>query len=162
MLPLFGDRKPFPFADTTYNENLGTFSPDGRWVAYVSNESGRNEIFVAPFDSAAPRTGRAPATKWQVSTAGGNWPRWRNDGKEIFYLAPDNRLMAVAGDGRVAAFDVGAARSLFTMRPVNNQRFMYDVSSDGQRFLVNTPVDDSGPAQAPITLVINWPAIVKR
>jgi len=163
VLPLFGDRKAFPLVDTPYNENLGLFSPDGKWVAYVSNESGRNEVYVAPFDGTPTSAAvRASGSKWQVSTAGGNWPRWRKDGREIFYIAPDNRLMVATVDGRGAAFDVAAVRPLFAMRLVRNQRFMYDVSGDGQRFLVNTPQEESSPVQAPITLLVNWPAIIRR
>jgi len=158
VLPLFGDRKPFPFVDTSSNESLGLFSPDGRWVAYVSNESGRNEVYVGPFSGTPTASGiSAPVGKWQVSTAGGNWHRWSKDGKEIFYLAPDNKLMVATVDGSGSAFDVGVVRPLFNMRPVTNQRFMYDVSADGGRFLVNAPVEEAPPTQPPITLVINWP-----
>jgi serine/threonine protein kinase len=166
ILPLFGDRKPFPFLQTSFSEDLGFFSPDGLWIAYVSNESGRNEVYVAPFlglrgepTAAAPGT---PGGKWQVSAAGGNWPRWRSDGKEIFYLAPDSKLMVAAVNGQGSAFEVDAVRPLFDMRPVTNQRFMYDVSADGQRFLVNTPAEEGSSAPAPITLVVNWPAALKN
>src|SRR5437588_6608101 len=79
LLTMSGDRKPTPFLTTRFNEAAPTFSPDGRWVAYQSNESGRNEIYVTPF----PQTG----AKWQVSTAGGTEPRWRKDSHEIFYLS---------------------------------------------------------------------------
>ncbi|MBI2186875.1 MAG: PD40 domain-containing protein [Acidobacteria bacterium] len=86
--PLSGDRKPFLFFQTPFTEAFGRFSPDGHWIAYVSNESGRNDVYVAPF----PGPGGAPAAatastmagKWQISTAGGAWPRWRRDGREIF------------------------------------------------------------------------------
>ncbi|MBI3048045.1 MAG: PD40 domain-containing protein [Acidobacteria bacterium] len=150
VLSFTGDRKPFPFMETPFNETVATFSPDGRWVAYVSNESGRNEVYVVPFPG--------PGGKWQVSTAGGNWPRWRRDGREVFYLAPDNRLMAAAVDGQGPAFDVGAVRPLFGTRARPNRRYMFDVSADGQRFLINTLVEQ---AVQPITLVVNWPALRK-
>jgi hypothetical protein len=102
-----------------------------------------------------------PGSKWQVSTAGGSWPRWRRDGKEIFYLAPDNKLMAVVVNGQGSGFEVGALRPLFDTRaPRINLRSAYDVSPDGQRFLVNTLAD--GTASAPITLVVNWPALLKK
>ena len=172
VLPLFGGRKPFPFLQTPFNEVPGRFSPDGRWIAYASNESGRNEVYVAPFPglggtpSAAAALG-TPGGKWQVSTAGGNWPRWRRDGKEIFYLAPDNlapdnKLMAAAASGQGSAFEVGAVRPLFETRAIANanQRYPYDVSADGQRFLVNTLAEET--TSAPITLVVNWPALVKK
>jgi serine/threonine protein kinase/Tol biopolymer transport system component len=165
VLPLFGDRKPFPFLQTQFNELPGGFSPDGRWIAYVSNESGRSEVYVSPF----PEPGRvrsAAATletqggKWQVSTAGGYQPRWRRDGKEIFYLGPDDKLMSAAVNGAGSAFEVGAVRPLFDTR-AGGPGFLYDVSADGQRFLVNTLVEELSES-APITLVVNWPALLKK
>ncbi len=152
VLPLFGDRKPFPFLQTPFNEGTGRFSPDGRWIVYGSNESGRNEVYVAPFPG--------PGGKWQVSAAGGSGPRWGRDGKEIFYLGPDNKLMAATVNGAGSAFEVGAARALFGTRAITNQRSMYDPSPDGQRFLVNMLADED--AAAPITLVVNWPALLKK
>jgi len=152
VLPLYGDRRAFPFLQTPFSEVAGRFSPDGRWIAYVSNESGKAEVYVAPFPG--------PGDKWQVSAMGGNFPRWRRDGKEIFYLAPDNKLMSAVVNGAGSAFEVGALRSLFETRPTTQARSMYDVSPDGQRFLVNMLVDDV--AAAPITLVVNWPALLKK
>ena len=151
VLPLFGDRKPFQFLQTQFNERGGQFSADGRWVAYVSDESGRPEVYVAPFPG--------PGGKWQVSTTGGTQPRYRRDGKEIFYLAPDNKLMAAAVNGQGSAFEVGAVRPLFDTRP-SGPGFVYDVAPDGQRFLVNTLTEEV--ASAPITLVVNWPALLKK
>jgi eukaryotic-like serine/threonine-protein kinase len=167
VLPLFGDRKPFPFLQTPFSEFPARFSADGRWIAYASNESGRKEIYVVPFPgrggapSAAPAL-ETPGDKWQVSTAGGSWPRWRSDGKEIFYLAPDKKLMSAMVNGSGSAFEVGAVRPLFDTRAltIGNTGSMYDVSPDGQRFLVNTLADDV--AAAPITLVVNWPALLKK
>ena len=86
VLPLLGDRKPIPFVQTQFSEWDAHFSPDGHWLAYVSNESGRPEVYIAPFPG--------PGGKWQVSTAGGILPRWRRDGRELFYVALDNQLMA--------------------------------------------------------------------
>jgi Tol biopolymer transport system component len=161
VLPLFGDRKPFPFLQTTSFENGGQFSPDGRWIAYESNESGRDEVYVAPFQGGAPSAAATRGTsggKWQLSTAGGTQPRWRRDGKEIFYLAPDNKLMATVVNGQGSAFEVGAVRPLFDTR-TSGPLYVYDVSPDGQRFLVNTLVEEAAPE--PITLVVNWPALLK-
>ena len=101
VLPLTGDRKPLPLLHTQFGETDGRISPDGRWVVYRSNESGRNEIYVAPF----PR----PGGKWQISTAGGYAPRWRHDGSEIFYLTPDDELMVASVNGKSAGFEVGAS-----------------------------------------------------
>jgi Tol biopolymer transport system component len=151
ILPLSGDRKPYPFLQTQFNERYGQFSPDGRWVAYFSNESGKYEVYVAPFPG--------PGGKWQISTGGGSFPRWRRDGTEIFYLAPDNKLMAAAVDGKAGTFEVGVVKPLFQTR-VTGSRYEYDVSADGQRFLINTaPVQ---AASAPITVVLNWTAGLKK
>ena len=152
VLPLSGDRKPVPFLNTKFDESFGQFSPDGRWVAYRSNESGRNEVYVAPFPG--------PGGKWQISTAGGDRPRWRRDGSEIFYLAPDNKLMAAAVNGKGASFEVGAVKPLFEARFVTGGRYQYAVSADGQRFLINTTPEQA--ASAPITVVLNWTAGLKK
>jgi serine/threonine protein kinase len=152
VLPLAGDRKPFPFLNTQFNEIPGQFSPDGRWVAYASNESGRYEVYVAPFPG--------PGGKWQISTGGGIWPRWQHDGTEIFYLAPDNKLMAAAVNVKGPSFEVGAVKPLFETHAVTLFRYSYDVSADGQRFLINTVREQT--ASAPITVVLNWIAGLKK
>jgi eukaryotic-like serine/threonine-protein kinase len=154
ILPLSGDRKPFPFIKTPYNELAGRFSPDGEWVAYQSNESGDYEVYVAPF----PATG----LKVRISTHGGFWPVWRGDGMEIFYLAPDNRMMAAAVNGKGASFDVSAVKPLFQPPSiyVNGPLRQYDVSADGQRFLLAVPVEQA--VSLPITVVLNWTAALKK
>jgi Tol biopolymer transport system component len=153
VLPLSGDRKPFPFLQSRFTETSGKFSPDGRWVAYVSNESGRNEVYVAPFTGAA---GEASG-KWQVSNGGGNLPQWRGDGEEIFYVNPDNMLTAAQVAVRESAFEVGAVKPLVAVRLPFSPRSNYQVASDGQRFLVNMgPVQTAAPT--PITVVLNWQA----
>jgi serine/threonine protein kinase/Tol biopolymer transport system component len=149
ILPL-GSRKPFPFLQTRFNEGSGRFSPDGRWIAYASNESGRFEVYVVPFPG--------PGAKSQVSFTGGNWPRWRRDGKELFYSAPGNRLMGAAVNGSGSAFEVTAARSLF--QAPATVAGGYALSTDGERLLINTLVEDRTPV--PITLVLNWTAALKK
>jgi hypothetical protein len=151
VLPLFGDRQPHPFLQTPFNEAQGRFSPDGRWVAYVSHEAGGPEVYVAPFPIA---TG-----KWRISTAGGSWPQWRRDGKEIFYVQPENKLMAAAVDGRASVFEVGAVRLLFETRWKSYGNPCV-ASGDGQRFLVNMLLEET--TSVPITLVVNWPALLKK
>ena len=153
ILPLSGDRKPFPFLQTESQEGNGMFSPDGRWVAYFSTESGNVELYVASFPGAGG--------KRQVSTSGANTPaKWRKDGKEIFYLAPDDKLMAAEVNGRGATLEVGAVRPLFDIRR-GGPGYVYDVTADGERFLVNSAVEPKEPS-APITLVVNWTADLKK
>jgi eukaryotic-like serine/threonine-protein kinase len=155
VLPLFGDKKPFPFLDSSFVETRGRFSPDGRWIAYASDESGQLEIYVARFPE--------PGERRRVSTAGGLWPRWRRDGKEIVYVASNNTLAAATVNGEGATFEVGAVRTLFAVRPrpmVSLGDYPYDVSADGQRFLINTVADET--ASAAITLVVNWTAGLKK
>jgi Tol biopolymer transport system component len=132
----------------------GQFSPDGRWVAYSSNESGKWEVFVAPFPG--------PGGNWQVSTSGGSEPRWRRDGKELFYVAPDGKMMAV--DVKASpTFEAEVARALFQTHRreavSSADMFSYDVSADGQRFLINAEVE--GAASPPLTVVLNWTAELK-
>ena len=154
VLPLFGDRKPFPLQQKPFRAELGRFSPDGRWVAYTSNESGRAEVYVTPFPG--------PGGRWRVSTAGGTGPTWRRDGREFFYLAPDGKLMAATVNGRGSTFEIGAAQALFetTLRSTVGALKLYDASADGQQFLINTIVDD--PRAASLTLVVNWQAGLKK
>ena len=148
VLPFVGDRKPQRFAWLTAPRFLSWayFSPDGRWVAYGSSESGRSEIYVVPSDGSAG--------KWRISRAEGALPRWRRDGREIYYLEGMSKLMAAAVDGRGAAFQVGAVSELFPMEALATGARPYDVTPDGQRFLVNAR--QAGARQAPITVVVNW------
>ena len=159
VLPLFGDRKPFPFVQTARRTRATVrFSPDGRWIVYTSIESGRTEVYVAPFSG----SGGAPAGKRQISTGGGTQPHWRQDGREIVYvtLPPDATLMAAAVTARDTAFDVGTVEPLFAVRPPGTGGTFYDVSPDGQRFLVNMAPEVT-TAPTPITVVVNWLAGVK-
>jgi len=151
VLPLSGERKPTPFATMPFSEAPGAFSPDGRWIAYGSNESGTNELYVAPFP--------ARGGKWQVSNAGAGPFRWSRNGDEIVYLAPDGALMAVDVNGRGTAFQVGAVKPLFRAR-IAPTRYEWAVTPDGQRFLINTPPEQT--ESPPITVVLNWAAGLKK
>jgi serine/threonine protein kinase len=131
------------------------FSPDGKWVAYASNESGNWEIYATSFPE-----GRG---KWQVSTGGGEQPRWRGDGKELFYLSPDMKIMAVPVKTG-AGFDAGSPAALFQANPreivATSEQVIYDVDQSGQRFLINTQVKST--ENRPISVILNWDAELKR
>ena len=149
------DRTPRVVAKTPAEEVLAQFSPDGRWVAYQTNESGRFEVVAQPFPDGGG--------KWQVSTTGGVAPRWRADGKELYFLAPDAAMMAVPVTAAGSSFEVGAPVTLFPTRIVTGgtvaqNRAQYAVAPDG-RFLINTVLDE---AAAPITLMLNWNPDAKK
>ena len=147
-VPLQGDRKPIPVANSPFTKQDGQFSPDGRWVAYHSDESGRFEIYVVPFPPAAG--------KWQVSADGGVSPRWRHDGKELFFISPDEKMMAATVSSSGASFQADPPVPLFQTRIVggfNAGKQQYAVSAEGH-FLINVPAADS--ASVPITLILNW------
>jgi eukaryotic-like serine/threonine-protein kinase len=152
VLPLVGDRKPFPYLpDATFTRGHAQLSSDGRWMAYRSSESGRNEVYIQSFPT--------PSMKWQISTEGGDSPRWRRDGKEIFYLAPDQRLMAVSLTATTQGMEISRPVPLFQIAVTPALRAQYDVTGDGQRFLVNSIADDS---ETPVTVVVNWTAGLKK
>jgi eukaryotic-like serine/threonine-protein kinase len=150
ILPLTGTRKPYPFLQTAATEGRGQFSPDGQWIAYASNEGGLNEVYVMPFPG--------PGGKFQISTTGGDWPRWRRDGKEIFYIS-QNKLTAAAVRTEGGRVEVGAVTPLFDLPGHSYFGWDYDVSPDGQRFLV---IAHEQAASAPINLVVNWTAGLKK
>ncbi len=150
MLPLDGERKPFLFHKSQFAEREASFSPDGKWVSYCSNESGDYKVYVVPFPG--------PGGKWQVSPTGGCGPRWRRDGKEIFYLSSDNKMMATEVKASGSSFEVGATHALFGTRPYGVFG-RFDVSADGQRFAIPY---EAGQPSAAITLVVHWPAELKK
>lgn len=153
VLLLDGSAKPRPFLNSRFDERYGQFSPDGRWVAYQSNESGDGEyqIYVKSFP--------APGERLQISSAGGIQPRWRPDGKELYYVAADGRLMAVPIAGSETTLTPGTPIPLFQPRihgggnAANFFLQQYDVSKDGH-FLVNVNVGEA--VASPITLILNW------
>ena len=145
LLPLFGDHKPQPFLNTQFNESDARFSPSGKWVAYVSNESGRNEVYV--------RALKGSGEKWQISTGGGSSPRWRQE-KELFYMAADGRLMVVPLKTGTS-FAHGAPTPLFH---TDSPFVEYDVAPDGTRLLVKSTANQS----IPVIVVMNWLAALNR
>jgi len=151
VLPMDGKQKSFVFVNSGAEERAAQFSPNGRWVAYSSDESNRMEIYVRPFP---PSSGQ-----WTVSTMGGVTPRWRDDGQELYYIAPDGMLMAVSVTAAGTAFEMGTPRALFPSRAafgganIVGITWQYDVAKDG-RFLINVLTGDGGTA--PITVIQNW------
>jgi eukaryotic-like serine/threonine-protein kinase len=159
VLPMTGTRKPFPFLQSSFIKAWGQFSPDGRWVAYESNESGQYEIYVRRFvkPGDAAKSTAAQAGQWQVSTAGGIFPVWRADGKELFYIDQAGMMMAAPITVTASAAVPGTPVTLFQTNVLgggtdNEQGRQYDVAPDG-RFLINRVVDT---AISPITLIQNW------
>jgi serine/threonine protein kinase len=163
VVPALADRKPRVFIRAPGAAYDGQFSPDGRWVAYVSRESGRQEVYVVPFDGnqvlSTPPFEQVPITKrWQVSANGGAYPRWRRDGKELFYVGPGDGFVAVEVETKGNnVFSLGEARPLFR-ESLAAAAFPYDVSPDGQRFLVNGMGEEG---TLPLTLVVNWKELLK-
>jgi serine/threonine protein kinase len=150
------DGKWTTWLETDSNERDPAFSPDGRWVAYGSDESGPYEIYVRPF--------AGPGGKWQISRGTGTRARWRRDGKELYYVSPDGKMMAVEIHVGPAGFDASAPRPLFDVplaKPVVFPAAPFSVTPDGQRFLIATPVGEI--TAPPVTVVVNWPeALLKR
>jgi eukaryotic-like serine/threonine-protein kinase len=152
ILPLFGDRKPFPLVQSPFRKDEPHFSYDGKWLAYDSDESGTWQIYVISFPAADQ--------KRQISINGGAQPRWRGDGKELYYLSLDGKMMAV-GMTLTNKIDAGIPRELFeTNINVDATRDQYAVTADGQRFLILKPV--SGATSPPITAVLNWTAALRK
>jgi len=151
VLPLSGERNPHPFLQSPFTTVRASFSPDGKWLAYCSNESGDLKAYVVPFPG--------PGGKWQVSSGGGDFPRWRRDGKELFYFSLDNKMMAVEIKASGSSFVIGAVRQLFETRAYRSQVGAYDVTADGQRFIL---AYEPGQPNEAITLVENWDAESKR
>jgi len=160
VLPMEGaeaDRKPIPFLQSEFNEVMGQLSPDSHWMAYTSDRSGRREVYVRPFP---PGEG-----EYTISIAGGDSPRWRGDGKELFFMGTDGKMMAVpvkSAVGTKPSLEAGAPTALFEAHILNTTyQFEYDVTADGKRFLINSTGTDTASAP-PLTVVTNWQAGVKK
>jgi Tol biopolymer transport system component len=152
ILPTFGDKKPFPFVKTNFSELWPSFSPDGRYLAYQSNESGRQEIYVQSFPG--------PGGKWQISAEGGVEPHWSDDGKELYFRAADQMIVAVPVTSG-ATFEAGTPKALFSTHldtGLSRNRFM-PARSGGRFLLVATPARET---MAPTTVVLNWMADLGR
>ena len=151
VLPLFGDRKPIPYLHTEANERLAKLSPNGKWLAYMSDESNRNEVYIRTFPN--------PSGKWQVSVNGGGKPVWSRDGKELFFIGADRKMMAAeVKDGD--QFEAGLPKPLFdTQLSPDAEEAYFDVSKDG-RFLI--PASAEQLVNTAMTVVVNWAAGLKK
>lgn len=145
-----GDRKPFPYLRTEFAEIYAKLSPDGRWLAYTSDQAKRFEIYVQSFPT--------PGGKWQVSTNGGDRPIWSRDGKELYFVSPDGKMMAAEVKSG-SKFETSAPKPLFDVRLPPGANAWFDVGKDG-RFLI--PIQAEQTANAPMTVVVNWQAGLKR
>ncbi len=153
IMPVSGDRTPRDYLATQFDEQWGKVSPDGKWMAYQSNDSGRFDIYVQSFP--------VPGGKVKVSKSGGSYPMWRKDGRELYYVSPDDKLMAVPVQSG-AEFSAGTSVVLFDIVSYGRRSniYTYQPAADGQRFLVMKPLDN--PGTRPLTLVQNLGSLFKK
>jgi WD40 repeat protein len=152
---LADQRRTDPFLVTRFNEAQPRFAPNGRWIAYTSDESGQFEVYVRPYPTATEQK--------RISLAGGMQPEWRRDGRELFYIAADGKMMAVPVSTTGAAFEPGTPTALFDVEvpePTAPYPTHYAVTADGQRFLVNTVIDQ--PTRPALTVILNWTGLLKK
>jgi Tol biopolymer transport system component len=152
LLPLSGDRQPKPLLQSqAFDQGVATFSPNGRFIAYTSNESGRWEVYLQSF----PLSG----DKLTVSSTGGALPLWRDDSKELFYLTQDGRVMSVEIKSG-AKLESSVPQQLFQQRIKFTDDYPYAINRDGSRFLINIPAETNDTA--PMIVVLNWTAALKK
>ena len=151
-LPMVGERKPFPVIQTQFRESLGVFSPDGQWIAYMTDETGELNVYVQPF--------LREGGKYRISPNGGRNPHWRADGKELFYLDASGAMTVVPID-TTKTFTAGLPKTLFPAGVISLNQ-MYAVTKDGQRFLINTRPTNAAAAAAPLNVVVNWTSTLKK
>ena len=164
LLPMTGDRKPIPWIRSVFNETGGRISPDGRFVAYRSDESGGNEVYVQPFNPTADSGTSAAGGKWMVSRGSLGMARWRNDGKELFYLAADGKVMAINVSTN-PDFHAGSPTVLFQLpagflRGAAFPGTLGDVTADGKKFLFAIPMAQVGREE--FTVLLNWQAVLRK
>lgn len=150
LKPIDGSRPPQPILNSSFNENSGQFSPDGRSIVFISDDAGRAEVYVMSLEPGGGKT--------QISTDGGSSPRWRRDGREILYLNADQTMMSVPVKGSGARFEAGTPTPLFQVDHVPSAGPIFDVTADGQRFMVNTAVPSKVPPH--VVVIVNWPSLL--
>jgi Tol biopolymer transport system component len=153
LLPVVHGSKLVPLVNTPFDEYQPQFSPDGRWVAYTSNDSGRYEIYIVNAPLATGGSGRVQG-RWQISTTGGQQPRWRADGKELFFISQQGEMMSVKIDSTVNGVQASVPQPLFPtgLVPIG-PTYLYDVSADGRRFVLLKPLSGVAP---PLRVIVNW------
>jgi serine/threonine protein kinase len=162
ILPLEGDKKPFIFLQTDFDEYTGVFSPDTRWIAYLSNESGSFELYIRPFMGMDGKIVANQTRKWQVSSNGisnASWIQWSKDGKQLYYVSSDNKMMVVDVKANGDALEIGTLTPLFEM-PSQGLSAFNDISTDGTQFLLASAV--GGHSSPPLTLVTHWTEELKK
>ena len=147
---------PRVLRSSSHREPEADLSPDGKWFAYASDEGGAMEVFVQPFIAESPQRER----RWQVSSRGGSFPRWRYDGRELFYISSNGELMSVDVKSGSDNLELGSPRPLFSLPAVFNGSYSYDVAPDGQRFLV--VAGSSRRGREPLSVIVNWPAALGK
>jgi Tol biopolymer transport system component len=150
IISVDGNHQASVYLGTAANERAAQFSPDGKWMAYQSDELGRYEVYV--------QTIPAGGNKYQISTTGGSFPVWRHDGQELFYLSLDQKIMSVPLRINGGTLDPGTPKELFSVPGAN----MFTITRDGQRFLVNLPAGGEAGIAPPITVLTNWQAALKK
>ena len=157
LMPVASGGMPQPFSTERFDESSAAFSPDARWLAFVSTEAGPPEIYVAPLERPKDRT--------RISIDGGTTPRWNRDGTELFYASPDGRTIMRVPIQLGATLKAGIPARLFTITAAGAAQFarrniVYDVTPNGQRFLINVPAEE--PSSSRITVVLNWMAALNK
>lgn len=150
--PAAPGQAPYAFISTQFGEAFGEFSPDGKWMAYVSDESGADEVYVTAFPSGQGKV--------RVSSSGGLFPRWRQEGRELYFLSTDNRMMVATVAPSATNFRVGSVEVLFPTGVIMSPGVPYVVSADGKRFLINSTIPSTDPPS--LSVIFNWPALIRR
>ena len=158
ILPMEGAQKPYPLINSAGDDYLARFSPDGGWIAYASDESGTQEVYVRSFTS----DGHVGPDRERVSSSGGFQPSWRKDGKELFYVSPKGEMISIPVNRSGTRIEFGTPAALFkTLAPIAGRTLgTYDVTPDGRRFLLGEFIGES--ANAMPTVILNWPGILPR
>jgi Tol biopolymer transport system component len=159
-LPLDTSQKPIPLVHSTFNEAMGRIAPDSAWLAYRSDETGQNEIYIQAFPT--PGANGRPLGKWQVSNSGASDLKWRDDGRELYYEAPDGKIMAAQIDVDASGIHTGAPRELFSSNSDVAGLHSFDATADGARFLILQGPRPGVAGEMRLNVLSNWPASLRH